>query len=668
MSHDIRHHVKVCTASNQFKSRRVDGIMQQQPRIPKEPFEIISLDFMGPYPKTPACKHFILVCFDEITLPKYCKVRTCEGIMDSDVEENSLIEEDYYAFLNIPRDASNEDINNAYRRLSRVYHPDKHVDPELKKEAEIMFNKTKKAYEVLSDPHQRAIYDSLGIRGLETEGWEIVQRTRTPQEIREEYERLAREREQRRLEQRTNPKGSVTLSINATEIFSSYKDEYDEMHASVLLSPRGYYSITSVEEWSFPNIEVSGMVFSQSIEAPLTLRDTVSLSGQLSTQNGVGAGNMNASVRRLLSEKGWVEMDMSVGSGPALGFKCFRTLSRRTFVNASTILQFSALGVRPGLTTSIATQLGKHTVGYLTWRAGLQSAMSTVVVRTTTNSHLAVTLQFGIPHTFLSITGSYNLTAHLYFGVMSMKFYHGAGTFGALLEYGAEKKVSQHSTVSASVILGVPMGVTLKLKLTRANQSYIFPIHLSEELVPSAVFYATVTPVVVWGVLKKLVIDPMVREQKQRDKEKQQELNKTRLLEKRREARAAVELMRATFARIRADEEARRGLIIVKALYGRMAIILGVKEQAGEKTVAPDELEVIDVTLPLQCLVKDSKLTLHDASKSQLPGFYDPCIGEEKMLFVQYLYHSHVHEVTISDTEALRIPKQERLTTVTVIS
>lgn len=45
---------------------------------------------------------------------------------------------------------------------------------------------------VLGDPHQRAIYDSLGTHGLETEGWEIVQRTKTPQEIREEYERLAR--------------------------------------------------------------------------------------------------------------------------------------------------------------------------------------------------------------------------------------------------------------------------------------------------------------------------------------------------------------------------------------------------------------------------------------------------------------------------------------------
>ena len=55
-----------------------------------------------------------------------------------------------------------------------------------------MFDKLKKAHEVLSDPHQRAIYDCLGKKGLEEKGWEIVQRVKTPREIRDEYEALAR--------------------------------------------------------------------------------------------------------------------------------------------------------------------------------------------------------------------------------------------------------------------------------------------------------------------------------------------------------------------------------------------------------------------------------------------------------------------------------------------
>lgn len=43
--------------------------------------------------------------------------------------------------------ATREEITNSFRRLSRLYHPDKHTDPQNKKEAEVMFNKTKKAYE-----------------------------------------------------------------------------------------------------------------------------------------------------------------------------------------------------------------------------------------------------------------------------------------------------------------------------------------------------------------------------------------------------------------------------------------------------------------------------------------------------------------------------------------
>lgn len=98
---------------------------------------------------------------------------------------------------------------------------------ENKRKAEILFNRTKRAYEVLSDPHKRAIYDSLGVRGLETEGWEIVHRTKTPSEIREEYEQLARERAERKLQQRTNPRGNITINVNATDIFNPYDDEFE---------------------------------------------------------------------------------------------------------------------------------------------------------------------------------------------------------------------------------------------------------------------------------------------------------------------------------------------------------------------------------------------------------------------------------------------------------
>lgn len=61
------------------------------------------------------------------------------------------------------------------------------------------------------------------------------------------------------------------------------------------------------------------------------------------------------------------------------------------------------------------------------------------------------------------------------------------GTFGFVTEYGAEKKISKYSSLVASVMIGVPSGVTLKVKYIRSTQSYIFPIHLSEEVIPAAV-------------------------------------------------------------------------------------------------------------------------------------------------------------------------------------
>jgi curved DNA-binding protein len=66
---------------------------------------------------------------------------------------------DYYATLGVTRDASDEDIKKAFRKLARQYHPDVAKD---KKVAEEKFKEINEAYEVLSDPAKRKKYDTLG--------------------------------------------------------------------------------------------------------------------------------------------------------------------------------------------------------------------------------------------------------------------------------------------------------------------------------------------------------------------------------------------------------------------------------------------------------------------------------------------------------------------------
>ncbi|XP_058463625.1 dnaJ homolog subfamily C member 11 [Malaya genurostris] len=551
-----------------------------------------------------------------------------------DNDELEYVEEDYYAFLNVPRNASSEEICTAYRNLSRIYHPDKHVDVRNKQKAEMMFNRTKKAYEVLSDSHQRAIYDSLGNKGLQTEGWELIHRTRTPAEIREEYERLAREREERRLHQKTNPRGNITVQINATDIFSKYEDDYDDGGL-------------------FPVIEVSGMSMSQSIEAPLSRTDTATLSGNLHLQNGVGSGNFLLSGRRLIN-KGWFEVDCGAGSGPVLGVKGSRNLTNRLFLNGGTTVNFRQNAIIPGIAGTLAIQLDKHTVGYLTYNAGLQSSMSTTIEHNTDKYHYNLSATLGIPHCYL--TASY--TRKFVEQELKLRVALKGGTFGFLAEYGAEKKVSKYSSVVATVSVGVPTGVTLKVKIVRSTQTYLFPIHLSEEVIPAAIFYATITPLVTYFVLKKAIIDPMNLAAKQRNIEKVKETNRTRMAEKRREAESAIALMGAMYERIRNDEQKRKGLIIVSAFYGKFGRDENVSiEQRDEIGFIQHKPDVIDVKIPVQCLVKDSRLNLYGSTKSELPGFYDPCFGEDKLLRIDYEYQNRTFSVSVADGEDVRIPE-----------
>lgn len=66
---------------------------------------------------------------------------------------------DYYKILGLSKDASNQEIKNAYRKLARKYHPD--VNPN-NKEAEQKFKELNEANEVLSDPNKRKQYDAYG--------------------------------------------------------------------------------------------------------------------------------------------------------------------------------------------------------------------------------------------------------------------------------------------------------------------------------------------------------------------------------------------------------------------------------------------------------------------------------------------------------------------------
>ena len=77
-----------------------------------------------------------------------------------------MTQRDYYEILEVPKNASGDDLKAAFRRLARQYHPD--VNKEA--DAEERFKEINEAYAVLSDPEQRAAYDRFGHAGVRGPG------------------------------------------------------------------------------------------------------------------------------------------------------------------------------------------------------------------------------------------------------------------------------------------------------------------------------------------------------------------------------------------------------------------------------------------------------------------------------------------------------------------
>ena len=85
---------------------------------------------------------------------------------------------DYYKIMGVDRDATQDEVKRAYRKLARKYHPDVSKEPD----AEAHFKEVGEAYEVLKDPEKRAAYDKLG------ENWQAGQEFRRPPDWNEGFE------------------------------------------------------------------------------------------------------------------------------------------------------------------------------------------------------------------------------------------------------------------------------------------------------------------------------------------------------------------------------------------------------------------------------------------------------------------------------------------------
>ena len=102
--------------------------------------------------------------FGHLDISKYLKKAKKEGNISS---SNDIMEEDYYSILGVEKvtpltEELKRELKRAYQKLALKFHPDKNLDAD----AEEKFKKIKTAYEVLTDPQKKKVYDSSGEEGL----------------------------------------------------------------------------------------------------------------------------------------------------------------------------------------------------------------------------------------------------------------------------------------------------------------------------------------------------------------------------------------------------------------------------------------------------------------------------------------------------------------------
>ncbi|KAF8735635.1 hypothetical protein AX14_001756 [Amanita brunnescens Koide BX004] len=128
----------------------------------------------------------------------------------------------YYAVLNLHKAASQSEINERHRSLSLIFHPDKQQDVKAKEVATRTFLDIQKAYQVLSDPFLREVYDTFGEKGLSYK-WDESIRSKSKEELRDIFKGVERRTRDKEWMERIQPRGQAICNIDASPLFATYE-------------------------------------------------------------------------------------------------------------------------------------------------------------------------------------------------------------------------------------------------------------------------------------------------------------------------------------------------------------------------------------------------------------------------------------------------------------
>ncbi|CAL0331697.1 unnamed protein product [Lupinus luteus] len=536
-------------------------------------------------------------------------------------EQNGEDNRELYALLNLSPEASDEEIRKAYRQWAQVYHPDKYQDFHMKDIATENFQRICETYEILSDSNKRQIYDIYGMEGLNS-GLELGPRLDKAEEIKAELERLRKMKERQKM--LTHFQSSATILAN--------------MSVPHFLDGDGLFR---------------GMAMTSEIQSQLSKRNAITIGGNLAVDGNEGGGAATALFRHQISQVSSIEFVASSGLRSLIGVQASRNLSSHSAATMGI-----AMSLRDGslnLSNLWTRQLSETASGHIQLALGPQSSIAVGWQKKDERRSASGEVKIG--------TGSFDTSVRYTHRFSPNSLGCIVGRFGSSsleLEVGGGRKISKFSTVRWMYTVGI-QGIFWKFELYRGGQKLIIPILLTRHLNPVFATGALFVPGSLYFVLKNFFIKPYyLRRNKQKALEKD-ENSSTQIQEARAASEKAQKLLQNVATRKRNKQLETGGLVIMRALYGNQRIVNNLN--SSSETSFESTSEVIDVTTPLNFLVNDSgQLKLHEGvKKSGIMGFCDPCPGESKQLYVEYVYAGNQYKVCVSDYEELLIPQSSHV-------
>ncbi|KAJ2779445.1 hypothetical protein GGI15_003880 [Coemansia interrupta] len=553
---------------------------------------------------------------------------------------------DHYGVLNVARSASGDDVRDAYRRLSRLFHPDRHQSAERRQWAQQQFHAIQRAYEVLGDAAARAAYDVLGDAGVGLARSAVGHKVETARDLQARFEREARRQRVEDIEQLVQSRSEAVATVSCVGGLRSTKPQQ--------------------------------LALSHSFAAALGDSATAVVAAHMFARGGRGSGNVTATVRRPLGARTWVSLGAPLLPPHVLTLEAGRQLRSGAYASAHVT---QAPRSAPAATLTLSRMLTDTTTAALTVRTGNQYARAEPAAAEPSGVALLLSGKHGAAGDFRveaaaglrqsHVTAKYThaVDAHLALVVGATLTASAYGLHDVACRVGVRAAVSEWTTAGWRVDFGLASGVVATLHVRRLGHRLRLPLVLAAGLDVGVVAAAALAPLAVALAVNTAVVVPRRRRLVRRRLAELRDEQLAQLHLHKRRAEEAARLMAPQAERSQRAARAAAGLVIERALYGDLpfamaaqnsnAVAAAVDAAAASRAAlaCADQPRACDVTVPLAALVAADRLVIAaGASKRFLPGFYDPAFGAPKALFVRYSFRGAVHEVVVRDDEALAIP------------